>query len=127
MAFDYSVLADEAEELINEFGRTAYLVRQSRDAKDPLKPWRGNDNAIEERSCTAVVMPLDSFQVEPERALERQATNIAYIAASSHEDIDVKAYHFLDESDRLTRWRVVSVQEIAPANTKLLFVLFLSR
>lgn len=41
MSFDYTQDADEARELVDEFGRTGTFIKFNATPADALKPWRG--------------------------------------------------------------------------------------
>jgi hypothetical protein len=124
MAFDYSELAQTALDLVSEFGKPVTLIRQSTDPADPQKPWRANDPVEKETEVDACIIPIKESGIIPQTTLQRDATSVAYVAASGNGD--VRGTHFLDES-KDNRWRVLDIETFAPGPTPLLHVLFLVR
>ena len=124
MAFDYSELAQVALDLVAEFGKSVTLIRQSTDPLDPAKPWRANDQVETQTIVEAVIVPIRDSGIIPQTALQRDATSVAYVAASGNGD--VRGTHFLDESSSF-RWRVLTIDTYAPGPIPLLHVLFMAR
>lgn len=133
MAFDYATLADDALDLIVEFGRSATFVKFDETPADGAKPWRGNLTprdapAASTTILTAFVHPSSATQLgltirEPD--FTGRETQIAMIAPGSTSVIDYETY---DEIlDGTIRWKITRTEVLKPGPLKMLYFFFVER
>ena len=59
--FDFQSMADTADELIEEFGQKATLIKSGDEIVDPTKPWEVSESLVETRvSIVCVKLPVTS-------------------------------------------------------------------
>ena len=123
MAKDYSALQDKAKDLIEHYGRTVELLKESRTSADPSAPWEGT--TTEETRVTAVYavyVPLfgESPVVEAIAALGgtvNKSMNSFLIGDVSGQD--VRTFQKVVEDSKV--WRINKVDVIKPGGTVLLY------
>ena len=123
MAKDYSALQDKAKDLIEHYGRTVELRKESRTSADPSAPWEGT--TTEETRVTdvyAVYVPLvgESPVVEAIAALGgsvNKSMNSFLIGDVSGQD--VRTFQKVVEDSKV--WRINKVDVIKPGGTVLLY------
>jgi hypothetical protein len=123
MAIDYESLAEVAERLVTENGRSLTLIKTSSVPTDSAKPWLGTSTSATETPCTGVVIPESTRRVSGDSTRRRRAR--AYIAADDVDAADVRAYNFVEDGSE--RWRIDEVSRVMPATRRILFVIELSR
>ena len=123
MAKDYSALQDKAKDLIEHYGKTVELLKESRTAADPRAPWEGT--TTEETRVTDVYagyVPLfgESPVVEAIAALGgtvNKSMNSFLIGDVSGQD--VRTFQKVVEDSKV--WRINKVDVIKPGGTVLLY------
>ena len=123
MANDYSALQDKAKDLIEHYGRTVELLKESRTSADPSAPWEGT--TTEETRVTdvyAVYIPLfgESPVVEAIAVLGgtvNKSMNSFLIGDVSGQD--VRTFQKVVEDSKV--WRINKVDVIKPGGTVLLY------
>lgn len=124
MAIDYAGLADVAQELIEDNGRTATLVKVSEVPADASQPWRGN-TSIETTQVVSAVF-LDYMKEDIDGDLVRNGDQRAFIAEKSAPGIDFQDYEILrDDEDQ--EWKIIDVDKKRPGPTTIVFILQLRK
>jgi len=122
VAKDYSPLQTKAQNLIEKFGRTVVLVKESRTATDATKPWLGTSTSDTEVSASAVYVPLAGEQpvtvseMLETAGLSRRADAFLVGAISGQ---DVRTFQKVQDGSRV--WRITNVSVIQPGDTVLLY------
>jgi len=123
VAIDYENLAEVADRLVTENGRTLSLVKTSSTPSDLSKPWLGTATTATSTPCTGVVIPDHSRRVGLD--LVRRRRGRAYVAADDVAAADIRTYDFVEDGS--VRWKIEEVERVMPGSRRLLFVLTLSR
>jgi hypothetical protein len=136
MAFDYSGLAQSAEDLIARFGRQVTAIKLSRTPDDGDKPWRGDQQAHTDPAETVDLMAVDveaptganlakwGFAVTQEDETRRFDRSLL-IAARPLEGKKLEEFDAVDDGG--TRYRVSRAFVLQPGDTRLLYGLGLAR
>jgi hypothetical protein len=119
MAYNYSSLSATAKRLIDRFGRSVTLKKQSATPTDAAKPWRGSSQASD-ISTTALAVIVDFALEEAESDHVQRGDKRAYVAQDSAPEIDLSSYDRLVEADGQT-WQIVRAETINPGDTKLMY------
>lgn len=136
MGFDYSGLAQTAEDLVARFGRQVTAVKLSRTPEDSSKPWRGDQQAHTDPADTIDLMAVDvaapaganlakwGFSVTQEDETRRFDRALLF-AARSLGDKRLEEFDAIDDGG--TRFRVSRTFVLQPGDTRLLYGLGLAR
>lgn len=133
--FDYPGVAQDALDLIEEFGRQVTFVLKPRTATDITKPWRGGkqvavdpdvpdpDEPSQIEDIFAAIVPFEN-QDEPNSIVRRFPTATAYVAHLSFPDgTEVENLDSIEDGD--TTWRICKVETINPGSVKVLYTFYL--
>lgn len=124
---EYARLADTAQRLINENGRSVTLLKLSRADDDTNKPWRGSTTArsAPEASVTgkAVFVPLSGaddlgFIVDQSSGIKR-GSEVALFAANDDGGNDLSLFDEIQ--DKGGSWKILNTQLLHPADQKILY------
>lgn len=124
---DHTEFVELAQELISEEGRSVRLLTISSTPVDPLKPQRGSlgaDSIV--ASPFAVFVPAAGSKFGSEwfdTELFRNCEQICLVAGTVN---DWKNVHFVQEADD-TRWRVILISCLKPANQAVLYMFGVAR
>ena len=132
-AFDYTTLANDAKQLINDFGRSATFIKFDQTPADPAKPWRGDGTPRDTPAATSTVFcvfvhPSSATQLglsvrEPDFT-GRQAQIVIFAPG----DTDANNYETFDEIlDGTIRWKIVRTELLKPGNLRMLYFFFVER
>lgn len=124
-------LANTAERLIEENGRTLTLVRAGETAADPAMPWRADTTAGETR--LDVIGVISEFKNEDfDGTLVRRGDKMALVAHNSVADeASGSDSVIIEEFDRLldagAEWKILGVEPIHPGSTRIMYILQLRK
>jgi hypothetical protein len=119
MAFDYTGLAQAAQELVEDFGRDVTLVKVSETPADPNAPWDGNTSAETTNTIAAVLFDYEKEDIDGE--LIRAGDQQAVTAELSDRGVDFQDYELLRD-DEGQEWKIVDVDKIRPGPTTIAFL-----
>lgn len=135
MSFDYTPIAADAKELVEDFGRAVTFVMKGRTPTDATKPWRGPsqiaanpvspapNEPVSIAGVIAAIVPSDN-QDEPNSIVRRIPRAIAFVAATSFPaGTEVENLDSIVDTD--TTWRIVKIETIDPGDLKVLHVMYL--
>jgi len=123
MAKDYSALQDKAKDLIEKYGETVELLKESRTSADASAPWEGT--AVSETRVTgvyAIYVPLsgEALVMQAVAALggtvNKSMNSFLIPFVSGH---DVRTFQKIVEDSKV--WRISRVGVIKPGDTVLLY------
>ena len=123
MAKDYSALQDKAKDLIEKYGRTVDLLKESRTAATPSAPWEGTSTAeTRVTGVYAVYVPLfgEAAVMSAVAALGgtvNKSMNSFLIPVVTGQDI--QTFQKIVEDSKV--WRIRRVDPIKPGDTVLLY------
>lgn len=123
MAKDYSSLQKKAKDLIEKFGRTVDLLKESRTADTPSAPWEGTSTAeTRVTGVYAVYVPLfgEGAVMSAVAALGgtvNKSMNSFLIPVVTGQDI--QTFQKIVEDSKV--WRIRRVDLIKPGDTVLLY------
>lgn len=131
---DYAKLADRARTLIQEFGRRVTFVRFSEQVQDVTKPWRGasdpRQSLAEEFETSAVfVEPSSATQLGMQTAvldLLARSKQILIVAPGASLERELEEFQEVIDSDD-SRWKVMGLEKLRPAETTLLYFVGVAR
>lgn len=112
MAFDYTELAQVAEDLITEFGRPLVVVKVSEAAPDPSTPHLPPPTNETRTNVTGVIVKPKHEEVEGTSFAD--ASRIAVVAGTAGA---LEGVEWLE--DGADRYRVVAHEPIQPGDTLL--------
>jgi len=123
--FDYTGLVADAQALIFEFGRSVSFIKFDTTPADAAQPWLG---AAAPRTVPDATLAVNAVFVEPDstRALGlshtdndmvKRSEQIMILSPGASDDLDT--YQEVIDSDG-TRWKVVGVQVLKPAEVVVL-------
>lgn len=123
---DYVKLAGVAERLVRQNGREITFVRRPIAPVDPLRPWRGPDNTLDDETFVTrgVFVPPNTVRQFGLSALGEGTEFIDLIAFSEQIAIvfpgteDLRQYKTI--RDNGINWNMVGLQLLQPAEVKLL-------
>lgn len=118
----YSEMAQLADEMIDEYGQSVILTKNSTTPSDATKPWRGSTNA--DSSTQAMAVLLDYSEREQDGEIIRRGDQKAYVAAVGVPDL--KEYDTLTQAGG-SQFRIQNVITLNPGGTALLFELHLRK
>jgi hypothetical protein len=133
MAFDYATIADDAKQLIIDFGRSVTFVKFDETPADAAKPWRGNltprDTPAASTTTLAVFAhPSSATQLGltiTEADFTGRQTQIVMIAPGSTSVIDYTTYdEILDGS---VRWKITRTELLKPGTVEMIYFFFVER
>lgn len=123
MVKDYSALQDKAKDLIEHYGKTVDLLKESRVSADPDAPWEGttiSETRVED--VYAVYVPLfgESAVMETIASLggtvNKSMNSFLIGVVNGH---DVRTFQKVVEDSKV--WRILKVNMIKPGDTVLLY------
>ena len=123
MAKDYSALQDKAKDLIEHYGKTVDLLKESRVSADPDAPWEGtttSETRVED--VYAVYVPLfgEAAVMETIASLggtvNKSMNSFLIGVVNGH---DVRTFQKIVEDSKV--WRILKVNMIKPGDTVLLY------
>ena len=123
MAKDYTGAQSKATTLIQKFGRTVDLLKESRVSADPDAPWEGtttSETRVED--VYAVYVPLfgESAVMETIASLggtvNKSMNSFLIGVVNGH---DVRTFQKVVEDSKV--WRILKVNMIKPGDTVLLY------
>lgn len=124
MALNYARLAQVAQKLITENGRSVTFVKLAETAADPNRPWEGTSDAETLVVATAVITRYAKEDVDGEivrRGDMRAVVDELSVTPNSIEDFD------LLRDDENQEWKIVDVVKFRPGPTTLAYVLQLRK
>lgn len=133
MAFNYEKAARTAYRLLTRNGRPVQLVKLSRAAADPNRPWRGSGLIPDEEKITATVVFVDPVSekdlgrkevVGPDTAF-RSGTQIGFIAAKENPGVDLTKFNRMVDHDLV--WNIDEIHAFQPGKKILIYELRVSR
>jgi hypothetical protein len=132
-AFDYTGLANDAKQLVADFGRTATFIKFDETPADAAKPWRGNltpreTPADSKALLTVFAHPSSATQLGltiREEDFTGRETQIAMIAPGSTDLTDYTTYD--EVLDGTTRWKITRTERLKPGSTVMIYFFFLER
>lgn len=133
MAFDYEAVADEAFELIEEFGRTATFIQFAQAPADPAQPWRGatdpRASVVQSHSLPCVAVDVGTVKkmgmsALPEDLLKRVSKFLVVGVESTFAGDLLKVHEVLDET---IRYSVLAAEALRPASTNVLYFVAVAR
>jgi hypothetical protein len=123
MVKDYSALQDKAKDLIEHYGQTVDLLKESRTSSDPSAPWEGTTTAeTRVTGVYAVYVPLfgESAVMETIASLggtvNKSMNSFLIGVVNGH---DVRTFQKVVEDSKV--WRILKVNMIKPGDTVLLY------
>lgn len=124
MGLNFTRLAQVADRLIGENGRTVTLVKLDRDAEASSSPWRGPDPAtpVEELTVTAVLVDAADFgfvSTDLGNTIDRSSRKIALVAALDVPNTNLEEFDLMRDGDDV--WKIVTVRELQPGTTTVLY------
>lgn len=123
MVKDYSALQDKAKDLIEHYGKTVDLLKESRVSADPDAPWEGtttSETRVED--VYAVFVPLfgEAAVMETISSLggtvNKSMNSFLIGVVNGH---DVRTFQKIVEDSKV--WRILKVNMIKPGDTVLLY------
>ena len=128
---NYVSLANTAERLIEENGRTFTIVRAGETAVDPAKPYGPDTSAGETRhSVLGVIIEFENEDIDG--ALIRRgdkrcliAHNSIVDAASGADSLIVEEFDTLEDGTEV--WKIEGVEAIHPGDTRIMYDLQLRK
>ena len=123
MVKDYSALQDKAKDLIEHYGKTVDLLKESRVSADPDAPWEGtttSETRVED--VYAVYVPLfgEAAVMETIASLggtvNKSMNSFLIGVVNGH---DVRTFQKIVEDSKV--WRILKVNMIKPGDTVLLY------
>lgn len=123
MVKDYSALQDKAKDLIEHYGKTVDLLKESRVSADPDAPWEGtttSETRVED--VYAVYVPLFGESVVMETiaslggTVNKSMNSFLIGVVNGH---DVRTFQKVVEDSKV--WRILKVNMIKPGDTVLLY------
>lgn len=128
MAIDYTRMAQVARTLIEANGREITIRKLRNTATDASKPWRGNADpdvggaGLDPVTLDAVAVPPSSLNELGMKIntpdLVQQASRV-FIAAPPETPVDLSAYDEVVDGSAV--FRVIKLDELRPADTTLLY------
>lgn len=129
MAIDYLTLAETAKTLVDDAGRNVTLIALDFDAPDSEKPWRGPRNPRETPAQTLTVraafVPLSSMST---MGVQKSTLDVAKKADKTclvGSQLDLSRFHEVLDSEDGKRYKILLVDELKPADVRLLSYLVL--
>lgn len=123
MAKDYSALQDKAKDLIEHYGKTVELLKESRTSANPSAPWEGTTTAeTRVTGVYAVYVPLfgEAAVMGAIASLggtvNKSMNSFLIGVVSGH---DVRTFQKVVEDSKV--WRITKVDVIKPGDTVLLY------
>lgn len=123
MAKDYSALQDKAKDLIEHYGKTVDLLKESRVSADPDAPWEGtttSETRVED--VYAVYVPLFGEAAVMETIASLGGTvnkSMNSFLIGVVKGYDVRTFQKIVEDSKV--WRILKVNMIKPGDTVLLY------
>ena len=123
MAKDYSAPQDKAKDLIEKYGRTVDLLKESRTAATPSAPWEGTSTSeTRVTGVYALYVPLfgEAAVMSAVAALGgtvNKSMNSFLIPVVAGQDI--RTFQKIVEDSKV--WRIRRVDPIKPGDTVLLY------
>ena len=132
-AFDYTGLANDALQLVTDFGRSVTFIKFDQTPADAAKPWRGDLTPRDTPSASTVILavfahPSSATQLGLtvlESDFTGRQSQIVMIAPGA---TDLTAYETYDEiKDGSIRWKITRTELLKPGATKMLYFFFVER
>ena len=122
---DYSADAQDALELIDEFGIDDALVKIEGVLIDANKPWLGETDTEVEYATKGVKLPLsDSQQSYYANSLAIKVTDLIYMEAVNITAVPQVGDRVLHNGEY---WRIEAMQDLKPATVTVMYTLIVSR
>jgi hypothetical protein len=115
---DYTTLLEKITPLINNNGRSFTIKTDAITPVDASKPWASNTVAVADIVATGIFSNVTAQEVDGE--LVKQGDKKIIIEGSVDAGVKI-ADRILDGS---TTYSIISVKEVKPASTALLYILF---
>lgn len=115
MAFDYSELADDAEELLEEFGRDVKF-HPPRTASDADAPWAPDTEAT---PVTAKAVVADYGKALQREGVVQREDKRVLVSAKHFGSVELTTEWTV--TDGAKRYTVVDVDEVAPGDTRIIY------
>ena len=132
-AFDYTGLANDALQLVTDFGRSVTFVKFEQIPADEAKPWRGD---LTPRDTPAASTTILAVFAHPSSATQLGLTVLESDFTGRQSQIvmiapgatDTTAYETYDEIlDGSIRWKITRTELLKPGGTKMLYFFFVER
>ena len=123
--FDYNEVAQNAQDLIIEFGEPASLRRDEGALKDPSKPWLGTNYVEVGYETRAVLLPMSIKEksLYPELTTAKDVRKMLLEAVQLSEEPKISdLILYKDEY-----WQIEAVKQLKPASTDVLWTLVVSQ
>lgn len=124
---DFVALAATAKRLIDANGRTVTVTKQGSTPGDPTQPWRGQSTPVvsEVTGKAVFVDPSTLGALFQNVDNVKRGEQIALFAASNDGGYSLETFDTL--TDGTAVWKVEETKLLAPASTRLLYMLRVSR
>lgn len=117
----YEDMEDVSFEILNDFGKEITVRREKSDI-NKTNPWEGKTDDVETFTAFAVFDKVDDSNIDP--TLVRVTDLLAYIPSKGNDfTIEIKD-KIIDGSDT---YEIITLEEIKPSTTSLLFKLTLRK
>lgn len=125
MAFDYAKSANIALKQIQNFGKSAVLIRNEGSDIDPNEPEDGVEFYKAGYPTTAVLLPLS----DRERSLYADSSAVADKRKIFIEPVNITTDPQIGDTVQYDgeEWQVESVKQLRPASTNVLWTLIVGR
>lgn len=118
---NFARLRATATRLVRKNGRDVVLRRDSRQAKNDDKPWRGNRPCpAEEITVKAAIVSYREKDIDGERIKRGDRQAVIEVPVKNSEDVDARFYDLIEDRDE--KWRIVTMDKVEPANLTVVYI-----
>ena len=122
MPFDYTEMADVADELVTDHGRAIKVLLSNSTLTDAAKPWRGPTKPFTAATTAGDVDAIGAFvnyRVRDYNSEIKRGDKMVVVAAK--DKVDLSKYEGVRDTDGTT-WRIVDAETIMPGSLRLLYI-----